>query len=163
MYAKRFLIGSGAMVMVTGLLCGCSTNQPINNNLTSTPPQVQGISQVGLYSTESTTPTTAQMNPLTAVSTFNFGRQVNTVGQAVNQVLQVSGYAMVPVNQLPLVAQETLIKPLPITQRALGPISVSDAVTVLMGSNVFTLMIDPVNRLVSVSVKPEFMQHPSKQ
>ena len=145
------------------ILAGCASQA--QNALVLPPMQAviknnPDVSQVGLYNTLPNQPTSPQLNPLTAIANFHFGPNVQTVGQAVNQVLSETGFSMVPLNQLPEEAQSTLLKPLPITQRSLGPVSVAQALNVLMGANVFTLEVDPVNRLIAVSVRKDFIPLP---
>ncbi len=114
-------------------------------------------SQVGRYVTTTIGAVPDQVDPLLTVATFKFTPDVETIGQALNQVLQYSGYALVPPqDQTPLV-QQTLTKPLPYSVRALGPIEIKDALTVLMGQNVFILVVDPLHRLVNFDVKPTIL------
>lgn len=110
-------------------------------------------SQIGRYVTASNSPTSAQINPLLAVAQYKFSSSVTTVGAAIDQVLATTGYKLVPQKQLTKAAQETLVKPLPITVRNLGPISVKGALEVLMGKEVFNLVVDPLHRLISFKVK----------
>lgn len=114
-------------------------------------------SQVGRYVTTRIGAVPDQVDPLLTVATFKFTPDVQTIGQALSQVLQYAGYALVPPqNQTPLV-QQTLAKPLPYSVRALGPIEIKDALTVLMGQNVFILVVDPLHRLVNFDIKPTIL------
>ena len=147
-------------------LTGCSTaffksQQPVEPNIVvpATPvvkPERQNATQVGRYSSITNVATSSQENPLLAISQFKFGARVKTVGQALWQVLQDTGYSLVPENQLPASAREVLSKPLPVTQRELGPISLGNALRTLMGDQVFTLVVDPVHRLVTFKLKSKF-------
>ncbi len=109
-------------------------------------------SQIGRYVTVNNDATRAQVNPLLAVSTFTFNPSVATVGEAVNQVLENTGYQLAP--KLSISVKQTLAKPLPITNRHLGPLSIQSTLEVLMGEEVFTLQRDPLHRLVNFKVKP---------
>ena len=111
---------------------------------------------VGRYRSVSLNATPAQSAPLLAVSQFTFNPEVRTVGQAVSQVLAGSGFALVPAPKLTVAAREVLKKALPVTQRKLGPISVRDALTTLMGDGVFRVVVDPVHRLVTFRLAPQF-------
>ena len=105
--------------------------------------------QISRYASVANTPTAAQVNPLVAVSQFRFGLNVQTVGDAVTQVLRNTGYTLAPVKQLSSNVQSILGKPLPITQRKLGPLSIKTTLTVLMGQQVVQLIEDPVHRIVT--------------
>ncbi len=123
----------------------------------ASPPTVQ----VGRYTTMQAVPTAAQKDPLLTLGTFHFGVSVTSVGEAIAQVLRPTGFHLVPLDHLPSVAQAVLTKPLPYSQRHLGPLRIQDALRVLMGEAVFTLVVDPVHRLVSFRVKPRFLSHHS--
>ena len=112
------------------------------------------VTQIDRYATVENQASAAQINPLLAVAQFRFQPNVRTIGDAIHQVLQNTSYQLVPTNQLPKIAQETLTKPLPITVRSLGPISIKDAVLVVMGKEVFNLVVDPAHRLINFRVKP---------
>ncbi len=147
-------------------LTGCSTalfkpQQPVEPNIVAPATPVvkaerQNVTQVDRYSSIANVATSSQENPLLAISQFKFGARVKTVGQAIWQVLQDTGYSLVPKNQLPTSARGILAKSLPVTQRELGPISVGNALRILMGDQVFTLVIDPVHRLVTFKLKSKF-------
>lgn len=108
--------------------------------------------QISRYVTIKNGPTSSQINPLLAVSTFNFPPSVYTVGEAVNQVLATTGYKLS--NNLSSQAKQTLQQPLPITDRKLGPMKIQTALEILMGAEVYDLQRDPLHRLVSFEVKP---------
>lgn len=111
------------------------------------------ITHIGRYSTVENQSSLAQINPLMAVAQFKFQPNVQTVGDAINQVLQNTSYQLVSSKLLPPIARETLSKPLPITVRTLGPICIKEAVLVLMGKEVFVLIVDPAHRLINFRVK----------
>jgi type IV pili sensor histidine kinase/response regulator len=110
--------------------------------------------QIGRYSTVANKPTTSQVNPLLAVAQYKFPPQVESIGDAVNVVLQNTSYELVPTDKLSTSVKETLKKPLPITDRSLGPMPIKDVLVILMGKDVFTLVVDPLHRLVNFEVKP---------
>ena len=83
---------------------------------------------------------------------------METVGDAIQQVLRGTGYQLVPVKQLMAPAQALMNKSLPVTQRHLGPLTVSDAINVLIGAPVYTLRVDPVDRLLSISVNKRYQR-----
>lgn len=113
--------------------------------------QGNDATQINRYSTVKNGPTKAQVNPLMAVSQFHFPPTVHTVGDAVRHVLANTGYKLSP--NLSSHAQSTLDKSLPITQRHLGPMTIQDALEVLMGQQVFKLQRDPLHRLISFKIR----------
>lgn len=162
-FKKGFLI---SMPMAAILLTGCAAHQPMNqvnaaSIVTASGGQIingadtDGTSQVGRYITASNIAKPDQINPLLTVATFKFAPDVQTVGQALNQVLQYSGYALVSGQEQSPEVQQTLSKPLPYSLRELGPIQIKDALGLLMGQDVFILVIDPLHRLVNFDLHPE--------
>ena len=118
--------------------------------------------QVNQFTSVSTKPTLAQREPLLAISEFKFSPKIKTVGQAIHQVLEDTGYSLVSVSKLSSIVQEVLKKPLPVTQRELGPITVSEALKVLIGDDVFYMRIDHLNRLVTFKLKHHSNRHKKK-
>lgn len=110
--------------------------------------------QIGRYSTVQNKPTAAQINPLLAVAEYKFPPSVKTVGGAIHMVLTNTSYSLVPKNSLSKAAYETLAKPLPMTNRTLGPLKVKAVLTILMGDEVFNLIVDPLHREINFEVKP---------
>ena len=113
--------------------------------------QSESQSQVGRYLSVKNEPNVAQINPLLAISVFRFPPSVHTVGEAVNQVLANTGYRLS--DDLSDAIKQMLSKPLPITNRTLGPINIQTALEVLMGAEVFELDRDPLHRLVNFHLK----------
>lgn len=104
--------------------------------------------QVGRYSLLAATPTEAQANLLATTITVSFPERIVTVGEAVQYLLQRSGYRLATA---PVITHETadlLMLPLPAVHRSLGPITLSQALETLVGPS-FRLVHDPVHRLIS--------------
>ena len=104
--------------------------------------------QVGRYSTLPAMPTVAQADLLATTITLSFPARIVTVGEAVQYLLQRSGYRLATA---PVTTQETadlLTLPLPAVHRHLGPITLAQALETLVGP-AFRLIHDPVHRLVS--------------
>ena len=149
------------------LLSGCSSSALIAQKNKSKNTTVQNVpknyftdvntpsfttnSQISRYVTVKDAPTSAEINPLLAVSTFIFQTSVVTVGDAVNQVLLTSGYQLAP--NLSHDVIQTLRQPLPITDRELGPMPVQSALMVLMGESVYELQEDNLHRLINFKLK----------
>ena len=102
--------------------------------------------QVARYSVLRTLPTPEQLDPLAAHVTVRFPESVQTLGQAVQHLLQDSGYRLARPSTA---ASATLLElPLPGVQRSLGPVTLRQALAVL-GGPVFRLVQDPLHRLVA--------------
>ncbi len=116
----------------------------------------ENIESINRYATVSLEPTSAQKNPLVAVGSFKFKSDVLTVGDAVNQVLSETGYALASSSKMENITIETLNKPLPFVDRTIGPMKIQSILLVLMGDQIFDLQVDIGNRLVNFKVKPKF-------
>lgn len=118
----------------------------------------ENVTQIDRYSTVENKPTRAQINPLWAVAYYKFPVSIKTVGEAIQIVLSHTGYALVTEDHLSPFVKTVLGKPLPMTDRQLGPLSIKDVLIVLMGQTVFVLSVDPLNRLVNFEIKPSFVK-----
>lgn len=108
--------------------------------------------QVGRYSTLAPVPTAAQTDPLAASVQVTFPARVRTIGDAADYLLSQSGYRLSAQSRAMRLLLE---KPLPGTQRSLGPLSLMQALETL-GGQPYALKIDPVGRLVAFELRPEF-------
>ncbi|MBZ0070650.1 MAG: pili assembly chaperone [Gammaproteobacteria bacterium] len=104
--------------------------------------------QVGRYSLLAATPTDAQANLLATTITVSFPARIVTVGEAVQYLLQRSGYRLVTGPATGPETADLLTLPLPAVHRRLGPVSLTQALETLVGP-AFRLIHDPVHRLVS--------------
>ena len=104
--------------------------------------------QIGRYSLLSATPTEAQANLLATTITVSFPARIVTVGEAVQYLLQRSGYRLVTGPATGPETADLLMLPLPAVHRHLGPITLTQALETLVGP-VFRLIHDPVHRLIS--------------
>lgn len=104
--------------------------------------------QVGRYATVRAVPTSAQVNLLSAMVSVQFPASVVTVGQAVDYLLQPSGYRLAFEAAADSSREILLELPLPEPHRALGPMPLQAALETLAGP-AFRLVEDPVHRLVS--------------
>lgn len=104
--------------------------------------------QVGRYSLLAATPTEAQANLLATTITVSFPARIVTVGEAVQYLLQRSGYRLVTGPATGPDTADLLTLPLPAVHRHLGPITLTQALETLVGP-AFRLIHDPVHRLVS--------------
>ena len=104
--------------------------------------------QVGRYATVQAVPTSAQVNLLSAMVRVQFPASVVSVGQAVEHLLQPSGYRLASESAADPFRRTLLNLPLPEPHRALGPMPLQTALETLAGP-AYRLVEDPVYRLVS--------------
>ena len=104
--------------------------------------------QVGRYSLFATTPTEAQANLLEATITVQFPDRIRTVGEAIQQLLQQSGYRLAAPDPTKPESTYLFALALPAVQRSLGPMTLKRALEMLAGP-AFRLVEDPVHRLVA--------------
>lgn len=118
--------------------------------------QSTSLIQVGRYQTVNAQPLTAQTDLLSPIIQVHFLSDIKTVGDAINDILQYSGYALIESQQQGRDLQNTLEKPLPFVDRDLGPMSLRQALNVLIGS-AFDLSVDPLHRTINFQLKPHFI------
>ena len=104
--------------------------------------------QVGRYSLFAATPTEAQTNLLEATITVQFPDRILTVGEAVQHLLQQSGYRLADPEATRPESTYLFALALPAVQRSLGPMTLKRALETLAGP-AFRLVEDPVHRLVA--------------
>lgn len=105
-----------------------------------------GEMQVGRYSLWQAAPTEGQAEPLAVMVAVKFPKPVQTVGDAVQHLLDDSGYRLAGT---PGSASHILLaQPLPAVHRALGPLRLGQALQVLAGP-VFRLVQDPLHRRIA--------------
>lgn len=117
--------------------------------------QTSRLIQTGRYLTVNNQITVEQLDLLSPIIQVHFLSDIKTIGDAITDVLQYSGYALVETSQQTHDLQNTLKKPLPFMQRDLGPLSLRQVLTLLIGP-AFHLMVDPLNRTVDFQLKSQF-------
>lgn len=87
-----------------------------------------------------------QAAPLTAVVTMTFGAHIQTVGQAIDEILEGSGYRWI-VQAGAIKDSDMLLNdlPLPAVVRSIGPIRLQDALDTIAGES-WGLVINHTNR-----------------
>lgn len=120
-------------LLLLGLLAGCTVS-------------LAGEMQVGRYSVWPVTATQAQAAPLSAIVTVRFPRPVHTVEQAIQHLLDGSGYRLAGTPDSP--AAIMLAQSLPEVHRSLGPLRLNQALQILAGP-VFQLVQDPLHRRIA--------------
>jgi len=108
----------------------------------------QNYIETGRYSVVANEPHKAQMNPLKVVVNTRLPTTVETVEQAVNFLLDRSGYNLADYSVLTPEARILLGHQLPAIHRQLGPITLDKALQTLAG-DAFHLVVDPINRKVA--------------
>jgi type IV pili sensor histidine kinase/response regulator len=103
---------------------------------------------VARYSTIRPVPTIEQRDPLAGLVKKTFPNSVSLVGQAVDALLEPSGYRLASARAAPPARAMLFRLPLPEAHRALGPMPLRLALATLAGP-AFVLVEDPVHRLVS--------------
>lgn len=109
--------------------------------------------RVGQYLSVKNEALAIQQDLLTQTFQVKFPANVKTVREAMQYILRFSGYALASDSQLVTPVKAMLVLPLPLAHRALGPITLQDGLIALAG-NTFTLLADPVHRLISFRLKP---------
>ena len=104
--------------------------------------------QVSRYVTLAAVASDTQKDPLSAlIPKLVFGHQVSTVQDALQVLLNDSGYRIASYHPDPRVHQLFNLS-LPAVHRRMGPISLENALNTLAGSP-WMLVVDPVNRLIT--------------
>lgn len=129
------------------LMIGCNTtsHQATDIQTTATPIHNEPMrAHTDRYTLVDTAPLTEQAYPLKAIAHYAFGRDIASVGDAINEVLKGSGYRWAIQSD-----EERLFNqlPLPSIVRQIGPISTENALQVLTG-NAWVVNVDNINRLV---------------
>ena len=101
--------------------------------------------QTGRYSAVLAKPTWPQRHILDVTVTVTVPEDRHTIGQSIRYLLRRSGYRLSA--SLQPDSRQLLDKPLPAIHRRLGPMTLKDALTVLMAP-AFVLVDDPVHRVI---------------
>lgn len=113
--------------------------------------------QIGRYLTVGDKPKTSQVDLLSQIIQVRFPQKIQTLGDAMDYVLRLSGYSLVPISNQSSALKTTLTKPLPAIDRDFGPMPLKDGLSTLAGP-AFYLVQDPINRMVDFRLKPQFAQ-----
>ena len=104
--------------------------------------------QLGRYQSVLLQPSDEQIDLLSHIVEIDLPEQVSTVGQAITQLLDGSGFRLLSPKLAESYRSHLFAMPLPDVQRQLGPLSLRQ-VLILLGGPAFCLVIDPTYRLVS--------------
>ena len=139
---KRLLIMSMSLISL----------QVIANNTT----------QISRYATVVNRPLAAQVNPLRAIQQVHFPASVQTIGEAIKHWLRYSGSHLEAEDKQPDALKQTLKQPLPQVLRSLGPLSIEEGLTVLVGRNFFSLKRNNFSREVNFKLITQKIQQRKK-
>ncbi len=109
------------------------------------------------YTRVEAVPTAEQRDVLQVVTTITFNHEIVTVGDAIEHLLDRSGYRLASQDSVDPLLPVLLQSPLPQVHRQLGPLTVADALRTL-ASDVWLLVVDPVHRLVSFELRAAYRQ-----
>ncbi len=114
--------------------------------------QAADVTPISRYASVANKPLAAQINPLQAVQQVHFPQQIQTIGEAIEHWLKYSGFHLAPEGKQSNNLKLILKQPLPQVDRTLGPISVSNGLTVLVGQYLFSLQHDDLLREVNFTL-----------
>lgn len=106
------------------------------------------------YTLVSMEATSDQSRPLSTITSVSLGRDVDSVGDAINELLKGSGYRWQSQDSADLLLNDL---PLPAVVRTMGPIRLSDALETLAGE-AWVLRTDNLNRVVWFEVNQKSLR-----
>lgn len=111
--------------------------------------QAANITQVSRYATVNNQPLAAQINPLKTVQQIHFPTSVQTIEDAVQYWVRYSGYHLASKEKQIESLKQVFQQPLPQINRNLGPLTIAEGLTVLIGQNLFILRQDDLLREIN--------------
>ena len=111
--------------------------------------------QIGRYITIANKPMLYQTDPLEQTASITFPATVLTIKDAVNYLLENTGYKLIPKPYQSKDADELLGQKLPLSDRKFTSVTIKAALLALAG-NTYVLLIDPQRRYISFALKPKF-------
>lgn len=116
------------------------------------------VVQTGRYSFVPAIPTLPQREPLQVLINVTIPNDLQTVGDTVHYLLRRSGYSVESPPTLNPHAVRMFLNPLPDVQRCLGPMTLHDALTVLVTPELVPV-IDPIRRRINYVQSAETHKH----
>ncbi|VEG92566.1 PFGI-1 class ICE element type IV pilus protein PilL2 [Legionella spiritensis] len=114
--------------------------------------QAANVTTIARYASVTNKPLAAQVNPLQAVQQIYFPQQIQTIGEAIEHWLKYSGFHLAPESKQQKSLKIILKQPLPQVDRSLGPVSVANGLSVLVGPHLFELKHDDLLREVNFTL-----------
>lgn len=130
-------------IWALGFLLACFSMTALSDN----GKQHSHYTSTDRYTRVNTSALPEQQEPLNALVHITIGKDVLTVGQAIQEVLKGSGYRWVPLGDDKLL----MGLPLPAIVRDMGPIRVGDAARTLAG-NSWIMRTDSLNRVIQFEI-----------
>ena len=104
-----------------------------------------------------------QTNPLLSTVTMTFSNSIVSIGEAMNYLLQFSGYQVMPEIDQKSALYYRLQQPLPFVNRTIHNMKIQEALRLFAGKSLFTLIQDPLHRYISFQMvkkaKPLWSEH----
>ncbi len=115
-------------------------------------PQAADITQISRYATVKNQPLAAQINPFKTVQQIHFPISVQTIEDAVQYWVRYSGYHLVSKEKQSESLKQVFPQPLPQINRNLGPLTIAEGLTVLVGQKLFILKQDDLLREINFTL-----------
>ncbi len=144
-YQSSYLVGITLMLCTISQL-GFAFSQPNDNK--------QSI-RINRYETRINSLKSDQVNPLLTQVDVRFPDSIVSVGDAVNYLLQFSGYQLLPESKGNSPVDYMLEQPLPFVDRELRHIRIQDGLELLAGKSIFHLVQDPLHRYVGFQLNQQ--------
>jgi conjugative transfer region protein (TIGR03748 family) len=122
--------------------------------------EARSLVRVGRYSTVTPKPTPEQASLLLAIIQAKMPPKVDTVGKAVRHLLRRSGFELADGGAMQPEVVQILGKKLPQVHRKFGPMTLEDALLVLVGP-AFRLDVDHVHRVINFRLADQRETGPS--
>ncbi len=113
--------------------------------------------RTGRYTYLAAKPRPEQINPLLTLINVHIPEELSTVSEAVNYLLQFSGYQLKPTLPFETRPNRLLDRRIPEVHRHFEQVILRDALLALCGHG-YRLRVDPVNRLVGYEHDPKFSE-----
>ena len=110
------------------------------------------------YLKEPIKPLASQVDLLDQIFHVRFPKQIKTIGEAIDYVLNHSGYTLISPKKMEPEVINMLKNTLPLADYDFGPMTLREGLQILVGK-AFKLWIDPVHRHISFHLKPEYQKY----
>lgn len=161
-----------SLIFIFGLTACSSTGKTVENVVDQSIQQQDGLVtivttqyqpspsapsdiQTGRYSSIKAKPTQAQRELLQVIITVSIPDEITSIGETIAYLLKRSGYQLLPPQVQQKELTEFFLKRLPEAHRHIGPMTLKDALTILM-TPAFKLNQDPVRRLISYELDKRY-------
>lgn len=140
---KKILAITGIGMILTTKLC-FAQNQQVSTS-------------IDRYLLVANEPLVSQVDLLQQTFEIRFPSKVHTIHDAINYLLQFSGYRLADNRFMSVEVKAMLSQPLPIVDRVFGPMTLQKGLETLAGEQ-FQLLIDPIHREISFRLKKSYLK-----